>query len=304
MREPATATDSKCSPVRSWSTRTRQLSWGPHPLLMGIVNVTPDSFSDGGQWSDPQAAIARGLLLLEQGADLVDVGGESTRPYSRRVDESEELRRVIPVIQGLVDTSNAIISIDTSKARVAREAVAAGAEIINDVTGLAGDPQMTAVAIDTGAGLCVMHAQGTPETMQDDPTYTDVVADVYEYLRRRREELMADGVSPDRICLDPGIGFGKTHAHNWKLVRAAKRFLSLPAPILFGHSRKGFITRQVGDGLAQRDAGTLAISLFLAEQGVGVLRLHEVSATRAALMILDALDCPGNRSVPNLPTAH
>lgn len=272
-------------PVKTWATRTRRLSWDRLPLLMGIINVTPDSFSDGGHWQEPQRAVDHGRRLLDQGADLLDIGGESTRPYSHPVDVEQELKRTIPVVEGLARIPNAVISIDTAKARVAREAIAAGAEIINDVTGLTGDPDMEQVAVETGAGVCVMHMQGNPRTMQDNPQYDDVVTDIYTYLKRRQQSLTDRGIALEKIALDPGIGFGKTHEHNWELVRRIAEFHSLRSPILVGHSRKGFIKKLTGEDVHLRDLGTLAVSCYLAEQRVSILRLHEVAATRLVFRV-------------------
>jgi dihydropteroate synthase len=256
---------------------------------MGIVNVTPDSFSDGGKWFDPSVAVAHALQLVEQGAEIIDVGGESTRPNSQPVDQAEELRRVIPVVAAIARQTRVPISIDTSKSVVAAEALAAGAEIINDVTGLQGDPQMLRIARDSGAAICVMHMQGTPQTMQDDPNYDDVVHDVIEYLRRRRMSLVESGIRPDQICLDPGIGFGKSHGHNLRLVAEISHFHALESPLLVGHSRKGFIGKLLNIPDADRDAGTLGLSLFLALQRVQILRVHEVRQTRQALLTFSAL---------------
>ena len=255
---------------------------------MGIVNVTPDSFSDGGKFLGIEAAVAHGLRLAAEGADLLDIGGESTRPYATPVDEAEELRRVIPVIERLVAQTNVPISIDTSKAVVARAAIAAGAEVINDVTGLEGDPEMLAVARETGAAVCTMHMRGTPQTMQDDPRYDDVVVEIHEYLKQRRDRLLAAGIPQNKICLDPGIGFGKTHEHNLTLVQNCSRFLDLGCPLLVGHSRKGFIGKALGDKDADRTAGTLGVSLALALQGVPLLRVHDVGPTRQALTLFGA----------------
>jgi dihydropteroate synthase len=255
---------------------------------MGILNVTPDSFSDGGRFFDGQAAIEHGLRLIEEGADVVDVGGESTRPYSTPVEAEEELRRVIPVVAGLCRQTSVPVSIDTSKAAVAREAVAAGAEIVNDVSGLGGDPEMLEVAVGTGAGLCVMHMQGTPGTMQDDPTYDDVVVDVLGYLRDRRDALVGSGIAAERIALDPGIGFGKTTEHNLALLASAWRLHGLGCPVLVGHSRKGFIGKLLGDMEADRTAGTIGGALSLARQGVQILRVHDVAPIRQALLLFEA----------------
>lgn len=276
-----------------WRLRTRTLACGERPLLMGIVNVTPDSFSDGGRFIETQAAVDQALRLVEDGADLVDIGGESTRPYSQAVAADEERRRVLPVIEALTAKISVPISIDTSKAVVARDALAAGAEIINDVTGLSGDPDMLPLAVESGAGLCAMHMQGTPQTMQDHPHYENVVAEIHDYLRRRRDVLLAAGVAPERICLDPGIGFGKTHEHNLELMRSCEQFLDLDCPILVGHSRKGFLGKLLGDSTKDRDAATLGSALSLARQGVQVLRVHEVRHLREALLAFAA--CGGMR---------
>lgn len=252
---------------------------------MGILNVTPDSFSDGGRFLEPRAAVEQGLRLVEQGADILDVGGESTRPYATPVSEAEEMGRVIPVVEALCAQTSVPISIDTSKAGVAREAMAAGAEIINDVTGLEGDPAMMAVAVETRAGVCAMHMRGTPQDMQDNPSYTDVVAEIEDYLRGRRDALVAAGIDPQRICLDPGIGFGKSHAHNLTLLKNCDRFHGLGHPLLVGHSGKGFIGHVLGDKGADRTAGTIGVSLALARQGVQVLRVHDVARVREALLL-------------------
>lgn len=255
---------------------------------MGILNVTPDSFSDGGQFSDPGAAVARGLRLVADGADILDIGGESTRPYSTPVSAEEELGRVLPVIAALSGQVQAPISIDTSKARVAFEAIAAGAEIINDVTGLTGDPEMLPAAVETGAGVCAMHMLGTPQTMQDNPTYTDVVGEVLHYLRQRRDALIAAGIAAERIALDPGIGFGKTTRHNVAILANAWRLHALGGPVLVGHSRKGFIQKVIGDPSADPGPGTIGVALALARQCVQVIRVHDVASVRQALLLFDA----------------
>ncbi|HPM82469.1 MAG TPA: dihydropteroate synthase [Candidatus Anammoximicrobium sp.] len=289
------AESSHASPVRypqratSWRLRTRFLNLGYQPLLMGIINVTPDSFSDGGRFHDTALAIQQGLQLVEQGADLLDVGGESTRPYSTPVEPQEELRRVLPVIRALCEQTTVPVSVDTCKSHVAAEAVAAGAEIINDVTGLEGDPEMPRVAADTGAGVCVMHMQGTPQNMQDNPSYRDVVEDILDYLRRRRDALIAGGLEPSRICLDPGIGFGKTHQHNLTLLANCGRYHELGCPLLVGPSRKGFIAHVLGDKQADRTAGTIGVALALARQGVQVIRVHDVLPVRQSLLLFDAV---------------
>lgn len=255
---------------------------------MGIVNVTPDSFSDGGQFFDPDIAVQHALQLAADGADLLDIGGESTRPYSEPVPAEEELRRVSPVIERLAGLLAIPLSIDTSKALVARAALAAGAEIINDVTGLEGDLEMIHVAVETQAGVCAMHMRGTPQTMQDNPTYVDVVAEVSEYLRRRRDALSAAGVAPECICLDPGIGFGKTHEHNLTLMSHCYELHALGCPLLVGHSRKGFLGKVIGDKESDRTSATVGTTLSLAVQGVHIVRVHDVRPAREALLAFEA----------------
>jgi len=265
---------------------------------MGILNVTPDSFSDGGEFADPDRAVVHGLRLAGDGADILDIGGESTRPYAAPVAAEEELRRVVPVIDRLARQVAIPISIDTSKAVVAQAALDAGAQIINDVTALA-DPDMVAVAARTSAGVCVMHMRGTPQTMQDDPQYGDVVAEVAAYLRERVESLGAAGIDLERIAIDPGIGFGKSTVHNIALVSGVEQLVEIGRPVVVGHSRKGFIRKTIAGGMGEGAmgegsavetlAGTLAVSIYLAQRGVHVLRVHDVGATRAALRMLEAL---------------
>ena len=287
---PSIPPERRAGPGRAdrWRLRTRTLSLGTRPLLMGIVNVTPDSFSDGGRYLDPDAAVAHGLQLAAQGADLLDVGGESTRPYSTPVAPDEEIRRVLPVVAALCRRISIPVSIDTRKAIVAREAIAAGAEIINDVTGLASDQDMVAVALASGVGVCVMHMRGTPQTMQDSPVYQDVVQEVLDYLRARRDALLAAGMAQERIALDPGIGFGKTAKHNLALLAQAGRMHALGCPLLVGHSRKRFIGQVLGDDRADRLPGTIGAALSLARQGVQILRVHDVAPLRQALLLFEA----------------
>jgi len=274
--------------ANTWKLRTKSLTFGRLPRLMGVVNVTPDSFSDGGKYFDHSRAVDQGLELIEQGADVLDIGGESTRPYSQPVEPAEELRRVIPVVQSLCEQTSIPISIDTSKADVAREAIDAGAAMINDVTGLEGDPNMIAVAIQSGAGVCAMHMQGNPQSMQDEPTYDDVVQDIFEYLQRRRDKLIAAGIERERICLDPGIGFGKTHQHNLTLLGNCYQYHKLACPLLVGHSRKGFIGKVLGNKDADRTGGTIGIALALAKQRIQIIRVHDVAIVRDALLLFDA----------------
>lgn len=255
---------------------------------MGIVNVTPDSFSDGGKFFDASRAVEHALALVEQGADILDIGGESTRPYSEPVPVEEEIRRVVPVIERLVYETRVPISIDTSKAAVARAAIAAGAEIINDITGLEGDAEMLPVAVEAGVGVCAMHMQGTPQTMQDDPRYDDIVAEIHTYLAQRRDALLAAGVERQRICLDPGVGFGKTHEHNLTLMAGCGQFHDLGCPLLVGHSRKAFLGKIVGDKEADRRAATVGAAVSLARRGVQVIRVHEVRPAREAVLAFAA----------------
>jgi dihydropteroate synthase len=267
---------------------------------MGIVNVTPDSFSDGGKFLGREAAVGHALQLLDDGADILDIGGESTRPYATPVSAEEELARILPVIHELHRLRpEAILSIDTSKPLVAEAAIAAGAEIINDITGLCGpadDSRMLEVACRTSAGVCAMHIQGTPQTMQDNPFYDDVVEDIYTYLCQRRDMLLAAGIQRERICLDPGIGFGKTHEHNLALMAGCWRFHDLACPLLVGHSRKGFIGKVLTEGRGQgtedrgqdRVAGTIGGALALARQGVQIVRVHDVRPVLEALLLFEA----------------
>ncbi len=264
-----------------WRLRTRTLRFGPVPLLMGIINVTPDSFSDGGRCFDAEAAIEHGMRLASEGADILDIGGESTRPYSQPVDAQEELCRVMPVVGTLCKETGLPVSIDTSKALVARHALHAGAEIINDITALEGDSAMLPLALETGCGVCVMHMRGTPQTMQDDPVYKDVTAEVAEYLRQRRDALVAAGIAQDRIALDPGIGFGKTKAHNLDLLAQVGELHQWGCPVLVGHSRKNFLGED-------RVSGTIGVALSLARQGVQIIRVHDVAAVRQALNLFES----------------
>lgn len=271
-----------------WKLRSRTLSFGDLPLLMGIVNVTPDSFSDGGKFFDHDAAIRHGLELAAEGAGILDIGGESTRPGSLPVDAEEEIRRVMPVVEALCKTAGVPVSIDTSKAEVARRAIDAGAEIINDVTALSGDPAMLPLAVETGCGICAMHSRGEPRTMQDNPLYADVVAEVFEYLRTRRDALLAAGVEQDRIALDTGIGFGKTAQHNLRLLIDAGRFHALGCPLLVGPSRKRFLAAVLERPTADRVQGTVGVALALARRRVQILRVHDVGPVREALLAFQA----------------
>jgi dihydropteroate synthase len=277
-----------CKRAQRWQLRTRIIEFPRRPLVMGIVNVTPDSFSDGGKYLGQREAIEHALKLAADGADLLDIGGESTRPYAEAVAADEELNRVVPVVEAIVDRVQIPISIDTSKAVVASAAIDAGAEIINDVTGLAGDPAMIPLALKTGAGVCAMHMKGTPQTMQDNPTYADIVSEICEYLGERRDALVAAGIPHERICLDPGIGFGKTHEHNIELMARCDEFHTLNCPLLVGHSRKGFLGKLIGDKEADRTNATVGAALGLAVQGVQIVRVHDVRPLREALAAFEA----------------
>lgn len=272
----------------SWSIRDRTLSLAQRPLVMGILNVTPDSFSDGGQNATIDLAVKHALAMQDDGADIIDIGGESTRPYSDPVDSATEMDRVLPVINQLTRSGQLQIpiSIDTSKSSVAAAAIDAGAAILNDVTGLSGDPSMIDITAQTGVGVVAMHMKGTPQTMQANPEYADVVEEIVDYLRSTRDHLVHSGIELSKICLDPGIGFGKTHDHNWDLVRDADRFLALGCPVLIGHSRKGFIGKCSGPELDVRDAGTLGITLQLAAAKIQIVRVHDVRRTAAGAALL------------------
>jgi dihydropteroate synthase len=256
--------------------------------LMGVVNVTPDSFSDGGLYLDPEAAIAHGRELAAAGAEILDVGGESTRPGAEVVPAEEELRRVVPVVRGLSELG-CRISVDTSKAEVAATALAAGAEIVNDVTALRGDSEMAALCAERGATVVLMHMRGDPRTMQDDPRYDDVVAEVKGFLAERLEAATTAGIAAERIWLDPGIGFGKTAAHNMELLRRLGELRELGRPLVVGTSRKSFIGRLDGSAAGERLGGTIASSVLAAAEGAEVLRVHDVAEMRQALAVAAAI---------------
>lgn len=257
-------------------------------LVMGVLNVTPDSFSDGGQFGSAKAAIAHGLRLIEEGADIIDIGGESTRPGAAPVDEKEELRRVIPIIEGLA--GKIPISVDTMKPNVARTALKAGAVIVNDVAANRSGQDMWEVVAEAKAGYVLMHMQGTPQTMQDDPQYADVVGEVNEFFDRRLKELNAFGIAVDQVILDVGIGFGKTVEHNLQLLGAPNGFTKWKRPILLGASRKGFIGRITGaEQPTERLAGSLACACWSVAMGASVIRAHDVAATRQAVRMTESI---------------
>ena len=273
------------------------LELGSHTLIMGIVNVTPDSFSDGGHFLSPDLAVDQAMRLVDEGADILDIGGESTRPFSEPVGASEESDRVLPVIEALAGQVSIPISIDTTKASVARQAVAAGASIINDVSALRMDPQMGATAARSRVPLILMHMKGTPKTMQVDPEYDDLLAEITTFLSAAIEQAVAAGVSRSAIIVDPGIGFGKTMAHNLMIIRDIDRLHDMGCPLLVGPSRKMFI-RQLLKQPSQKDMdplsvevarGTQAVVAASAMKGVQIVRVHDVARTRTTLNIVNAI---------------
>ncbi|HCN27650.1 MAG TPA: dihydropteroate synthase [Verrucomicrobiales bacterium] len=273
-----------------WRAGSRTLDLSRRGLVMGIVNVTPDSFSDGGRFADTGRAVEHALRLLDEGADILDIGGESTRPGADPVPEAEEIRRVLPVIQALRTQTSALISIDTMKAAVARAALDAGAGIINDVTGLRGDPLMPRLAAECRAGLVVMHMTGTPRTMQARAAYTDVVAEVTGYFHERLALLEGMGISPERVVLDPGFGFGKTLEHNLALMQSLPRLSECGRPVLVGVSRKSMIGQLLGsDDLADRDWPTVALTSYAREQGARIVRVHDVRPSVEAMRMTEAI---------------
>lgn len=261
----------------------------PRPSVMGVLNATPDSFSDGGLFVESNAAVEHARRLIEEGAALVDVGGESTRPGALSVTVDEELARVVPVLEGLSGTP---LSIDTSKAEVARRALELGAELVNDVTALRGDPGMAEVVADGGAYVCLMHMQGEPRTMQAAPHYDDVVSDVLAFLEERVGYAVEKGIREDRICVDPGIGFGKTPDQNLELLRRLDELCALGRPVLVGVSRKSTFGKVLGDASARQGtlAGSLAAAVAAFERGASMIRAHDVRETVEALTVAAAVE--------------
>ena len=259
------------------------------PLLMGIVNVTPDSFFDGGQFCDPQRAVAHALRLVEEGADLLDIGAESTRPGAFPVDEQEERRRLVPVVAAVAKAVSVPISVDTSKAEVARAAIDAGAVMVNDVTALRGDNAMVDVVAQAGVGLALMHMQGTPGTMQHAPRYDDVVGEVVQFLAERARFAIDHGVAKDRIVVDPGIGFGKALGHNLDLLASLRVFTELGYPVLVGPSRKGFIGQLTDQSVEARGWGTAGVVALAVEHGANILRVHDVGPMKDVVRVAVAI---------------
>ena len=273
-----------------WNCRDFILNLAPRPMVMGIVNVTPDSFSDGNRYFDASSATTHALRLVEEGADILDIGGESTRPGSVPVSAGEQLRRVLPVLEYLNTRVKIPLSIDTTLPEVACECLKAGASIVNDVSGFR-DPDMAPVAREYRAGAIIMHMLGTPQTMQNDPRYQDVVVEVKAFFEARLQSLAEAGIPNTSVCLDPGIGFGKRQTHTLDLLANMGEFSALGRPICLGVSRKGFIEKVCGRQLPDRDVGSLAVACFVAGRGQAhVLRVHNVLAARDAALLLGAID--------------
>jgi dihydropteroate synthase len=287
-----TAATGQAGATTRWQLASRHFDCGESPLVMGIVNVTPDSFSDGGLFFEAPAAVEHGLRLVSEGADLLDIGGESTRPGAEPISPDEEKRRVLPVIKALAKQIRVPISIDTSKAAVARAALEAGAEIVNDVTALTGDPAMADTVAVVSAGLILMHMRGNPQNMQIAPQYQDVVSEVAEYLSERMAWAASRGIAMERMVIDPGIGFGKTSEHNLTLLSHLTDLQRLGRPVCLGVSRKRFLSKLMGpDRLeSERLAGSIAVACFAAIRGTAqILRVHDVRDTRDAVRVCRAL---------------
>jgi dihydropteroate synthase len=273
-----------------WRTRTGVLDLDTRAIVIGILNVTVDSFSDGGKYLDPAFALAHAEQMLDEGADIIDIGGESTRPGATPVAEEVERERVIPIIEALAKRRSALISIDTSKAPVARAAVEVGAAIINDVTGLSGDLEMIEVVRESGVGLIIMHMRGTPQTMQISPEYGDVVAEIRNFFRQSHARILNCGIDPTRIAFDPGIGFGKTVAHNLQILQGVTNLRVENRPLAIGVSRKSFLGKVMGDQtIERRDAASANLAALLRAKGVNIFRVHNVRATRDAIQVSDAV---------------
>ena len=273
-----------------WNTGRRTFDLAHRGIIMGVINVTPDSFSDGGNFNSIGAAVEHGLRLAEEGAEILDIGGESTRPGAAPVSAAEELRRVIPVVEALAGKTSAALSIDTSKASVARDAAAAGAEIINDVTALRGDDGMAPVAAESGCAVVLMHMRGTPRTMQQNPRYDDVVAEVADHLGQRITAARAAGIGADRIAIDPGIGFGKTVEGNLQLIAGLGRFASSGHPVLLGVSRKSFLaTAAQCPDVGDRDLATAVLTAEGYRLGARIFRVHAVRPNMQALRLAESL---------------
>jgi dihydropteroate synthase len=277
--------------MRNWEASGRVIMGGADrvPKIMAIVNVTPDSFSDGDAALTAEAALEYARSLAAEGADVIDVGGESSRPGAECVPVAEELRRIVPVVEALATQLTVPVSVDTAKAEVARRVLKAGASIINDITALGDDPAMARAVAEAGAGLVLMHMRGVPQTMQDNPTYVNVVNEVYDFLARRVERAEEHGIPRARIALDPGIGFGKTLHHNLELLRNLGRFANLGCAVLVGTSRKGFLGTLTGRPVRGRAVASVVSALAAAVNGADVVRVHDVAATVDAIKVWTAL---------------
>ncbi len=286
--ELRTALDNLFQEHRTLRCRATTLDFSGRPKLMGILNVTPDSFSDGGLFFSPEAAVEHGLALCGEGADLLDIGGESTKPGSAPVSAEEEKRRIIPVIRELRKRVGIPLSVDTTKAAVAAEALENGADIVNDISAMTIDPGMSGVVKKFGAGVVLMHMQGTPATMQSNPSYTDVVLEVLSYLEERARYAISEaGIDRECIAVDPGIGFGKTIDHNLALLKDIRAFRTLGFPVLAGTSRKSFIGRLTGTDTGERVPGSLATAVWAATHGVDIIRVHDIRETKQALSMIN-----------------
>lgn len=272
-----------------WKCRGRVFDIGDRPLVMGILNVTPDSFSDGGLAFDHSAALERGMRMAEEGADIIDVGGESTRPGAQEVGAAEEIRRVVPVIRDLCRGTGVSVSVDTTKADVARAAIEAGAEIINDVSALTFDAGMAGVAREYGPGLVLMHMRGNPRNMQDNPEYDDVVKQVAGYLKARIDDLVSAGIDIETMAVDPGLGFGKTVEHNVDLLCGLDKLAELGRPVVAGLSRKSFIGAVTGRPVGDRLAGSIAGFVLSVANGANIMRVHDVRESRDAALMIEVL---------------
>ena len=269
--------------------RGKALTLGTHTHVMGILNVTPDSFSDGGRYLDVQQAITRAETMGTEGATIIDIGGESSRPGASPVSIDEELSRVVPVVRALVDSVDVLISVDTSKAEVAQQALEAGAHIVNDITALCGDPEMATVVAEMEAGVVLMHMKGTPRTMQQAPQYDNVVNEICSWLKERTQHAEARGIATERIIIDPGIGFGKTAEHNLEILKRLSEFRALNKPLLVGTSRKSFIGNVLGVPVTERVEGTAATVCWAIAHGADIVRVHDVKANVRAAQMIDAL---------------
>lgn len=281
--------------------KDRLLEFRGRPLIMGVVNVTPDSFFDGGRYFDAEAAVAHALQLVEEGADLLDIGAESTRPGAEMVNKEEECRRAIPVVNAVAKAVTVPISIDTSKAAVARAALDAGAVLVNDVTALRGDSAMADLVSRTGAGVVLMHMQGTPRTMQQAPQYNDVVGEVSEFFEERIRFAMTHGILRRQIILDPGLGFGKLLVHNLALIAQLHRFVHLECPLLVGVSRKGFLGQLVNREAQERQWATAAAVAIAVDRGAGILRVHDVRAMKDVVQVAAAI---GRQTALSMKAQH